>query len=120
MNSKKIGYGLIEPNFDESFYENNLDQLVAYLDIICKELPNILLELPKSTKYKVIAAGSPYCSCYPAIGFYCENPDDLNLVTDSYDFEEVVDNWLSKDKIEEIKLQSKSYKTKSWLDIKKE
>lgn len=117
LSKAKRGYGIIEPDIYEEL-NNNLDLIVSCLDLICMELPKVLTDFPKTTKYTVLAVGNPYGSPYPAIGFYCDNPKDFDIIPDSYGFEEVVDNWLTKDKIEKIKLEMENHKTKSWEELK--
>nr|WP_321237192.1 hypothetical protein [uncultured Psychroserpens sp.] len=117
LNKSKRGYGLLEPPLYEPF-DNDLDLLISYLELICKELPNVLTDFPKNTKYTVLAVGNPHGPPYPAIGFYCDNPKDFDILPDSYGFEEVVENWLTEDKIKRFKLEAENHKTKSWEELK--
>lgn len=113
----QIGYGIIEPDIYEEL-NWNMDKIVSCLDLICMDLPDVLTDFPKSTKYIVLALGNPFGKPYPAIGFYSDNPKELDAVSDDYDFEEIIENWLTKDKIDDYKRKIANHKTISWNDLK--
>ena len=110
------GYCLIEPPIYEEF--DDMDELVACLDLICKELPMVFTDFPTSIKYKVLAVGNPHGPPYPAIGFYTDYPDDYNLISENLDFDQVVEDWLTTEKIMDLKLRTKKHSYKSWEELR--
>ena len=111
------GYCLIEPPIYEEF--NDMDKLIACLDLICKELPTILTDFPTSIRYTVLAVGNPFGPPYPAIGFYTDYPDDYNLISENYDFDQVVEDWLTFEKIQDLKYRTKNHSYKSWEELRR-
>jgi len=114
---KPRGYGIIEPPIYEDL-NWNMDSIVSCLEIIRIKLPELFPQFPKSIKYEIIPLGNPFGESYPVIGFYSDNPKDLEKVPEFLDLDEEVEMWLNKIGIETIKKESENIKTVSWELLK--
>ncbi|MEY8847219.1 hypothetical protein AB9K26_00230 [Psychroserpens sp. XS_ASV72] len=116
-NKERRGYTIIEPPNNKMLHLN-CDLWVAYLQVVCNNLPNLFKDFPESIKYEVLLLGNPYGAPYPAIGFYTDKPEDLEQIPNSLDFDEEVENWISEDKFNLFIEESKQLNSISWEELK--
>ena len=116
-NKKRRGYTIIEPPYNK-IMEKNYDLWVAYLQVVCNHLPYLFIDFPKSIKYEVLPLGNPYEDSHPAIGFYTDEPKDLERISESLDVDHQVENWISEDILDLFFEESKQLKSISWEELK--
>jgi hypothetical protein len=116
QNTAPRGYSIIEPSIYEALDEN-MDQIIACLEVIRMKLPEIFSEFPESITYEIIPLKNPFGGPYPVIGFYSDNPKDLELVPEDLDWDEHVDIWINTVGIDFIKQESQKIQCIDWKTL---
>lgn len=101
------------------FFTEDMDALVAYLEAIRRELPNVFTDLPDSVDYYLLYVDSPHGSSYPAIGLQISNEEDVDLVPSFLKMQDLMETWLLDFGMDSLMEKAKQVDAPTWDYLKK-